>query len=214
MNRQCKRQQACNRHRTGGRGPRALGLIRAHWPRRRRAMSLLEVILAIAILAGTLAILGEIIRAGARAGRSTTQLSAAQLICESLMVEQTSGMVAPESTEGEQIDDNGDAWQYSIQVEQAGQEGLLSVTISVQEQLDQATDPVTFTLVRWMVDPQLESELEAAAAEADAAAESAASTSDDSGSAGTGSSAPSSSVPSSSAPSGGTGNSSTGGTQR
>ncbi len=148
-------------------------------------MSLLEVILAITILAGTLAILGEIIRSGARAGRSTTQLSAAQLVCESMMAEITSGTVTPESTEGEQIDDNGDSWQYTVQVDQAGQEGMLAVMISVQESLgDQAADPISFTLVRWMIDPQVESDLEAAAAEADAAAESTDSGSTDSGSGG------------------------------
>ncbi len=149
----------------------------------RRAMSLLEVILAIAILAGTLAILGEIIRAGARAGRSTSKLSSAQLMCESLLAEITAGTAPPESTEGEQADENGDTWTYSVQVEQAGQEGMLAVVVTVQESAtDNAVDPVTFSLVRWMVDPQLEADMESAAQETDSANEATDSSSSDSNS--------------------------------
>ncbi len=44
----------------------------ASWNRRRRAFSLLEVILAIAILGGSMAVLGELVRVGTRSASGRT----------------------------------------------------------------------------------------------------------------------------------------------
>jgi general secretion pathway protein I len=136
---------------------------------RQVAMTLLEVILAIAILGGSLAVLGEIVRAGTRAAREAKILSTAQLLADSLTAEICASTTTPETTDGVVDDFGGTRWTYTMQVEQVGQQGLLGIMVTVREDLDQSLQPTTFTLVRWMIDPQTELELETAAAEAAAA---------------------------------------------
>ena len=49
------------------------------------------------------------------------------------------------------------------------QQGLLGVMITVYDSLDETGRPTTFSAIRWMIDPQVELELEEAAAELAAA---------------------------------------------
>ncbi len=144
---------------------------------RQTAMTLLEVILAIAILGGSLAVLGELVRAGSRAARHAKMLSIAQLLADSLTAEVCIGGTTPESTEGVVDDYGGSSWSYSLQVEQVEQQGLLAVMVTVHENVDLAQQPISYSLVRWMIDPQTELDMENAAAEAEAAAGSSGSSS-------------------------------------
>ncbi len=143
-------------------------------------MTLMEVILAIAILGGSLAVLGELVRVGSRASRTAQTLSTAQLLADSLTAEICSGSTTPESTEGVVEQFGGTAWAYTVAVQQVEQQGLLGIVVTVHENVDPNQLPVTYSLVRWMIDPQVELDLETAAAEAQAAAEAAAGTSSDS----------------------------------
>lgn len=151
-------------------------------------MTLLEVILAIAILGGSLAVLGELVRVGTRAARSAQALSTAQLLADSLAAEITAGISPPQAAQGVVQDYGGMRWAYVVQIEQVDQQGMLAVAITVHEDVDLQQQPVSFSLVRWMIDPQTELELEAAAAEVGAATGSASSgtTSSAAGTAGTG----------------------------
>ena len=142
-------------------------------------MTLMEVILAIAILGGSLAALGELLRAGARASRAAQTLSAAQLLADSLTAEISASSTTPKSTEGVVEQFGGSSWAYTVQVNQVEQQGLLGILVTVRENLDQSRQGVTFSLVRWMIDPQVELDLETAAAEMEAADASAAGTSSD-----------------------------------
>jgi general secretion pathway protein I len=135
-------------------------------------MTLLEVILAIAILGGALAMLGELIRVGTRSARAARVMSTAQLLADSLVSEIAAGISQPQATEGTVDNFGGFAWSYIVQVEHVDQQGLLAVAVTVRENLDQSQQPTSYTLVRWMVDPQVEYELETAAAEAAAASSS------------------------------------------
>ncbi|MCH5374492.1 MAG: type II secretion system GspH family protein, partial [Planctomycetes bacterium] len=63
----------------------------------RRGLSLLEVILAVAILGLGLAIIGELIRNGTRQAEEVRFLTAAQLLCESKLEEVAAGVVPPAS---------------------------------------------------------------------------------------------------------------------
>jgi hypothetical protein len=130
----------------------------------------MEVILAIAILGGSLAVLGELVRIGARASRSARLLSSAQLLADSLAAEVTSGVTMPESTEGVVQQFAGADWSYTIQVEQIEQQGLLGVWVTVQEMSAATERPTTYSLVRWMIDPEVELEMEMAAEEMAASA--------------------------------------------
>jgi hypothetical protein len=146
-------------------------------------MTLMEVILAIAILGGSLAILGEMVRVGARASRSARLLSTAQILADSIAAEIAAGAALPESTEGVVEQFGESSWAYTVQVDQGMQQGLLSILVTVYDNLDQSGKPTTYTVMRWMIDPQLELDLEMAAAEAEAAT--AAAAGDSSGSTGT-----------------------------
>ncbi|MEC8241836.1 MAG: prepilin-type N-terminal cleavage/methylation domain-containing protein, partial [Planctomycetota bacterium] len=64
---------------------------------RRRGLSLLEVILAIAILGGAIAAIGELVRLGVRSASYAQQQTLAHLLCDTRMAEIASGAVAPES---------------------------------------------------------------------------------------------------------------------
>ena len=139
-------------------------------------MTLLEVILAIAILGGSLAMLGELVRV-AHARRGAHPVTA-QLLAESLVAEITAGISQPEPTEGVIDNYGGFAWAYSVQVEQVDQQGLLAVAVMVRENMDPSQQPTSYTLVHWMIDPQVEYELETAAAEAAASSSSSATNAD------------------------------------
>ena len=109
------------------------------------------------------------------------------LLADSLAAEMSAGVSVPESTQGVIEQFGGTSWSYTVQVEQVEQEGLLGILINVQDSLDTSNRPTTYTLVRWMIDPQVELDLETAAAEAEAASAAAADTGDaGTGDAGTG----------------------------
>ena len=63
----------------------------------RAAMTLLEVILALAILAGSLAVLGELTRQGMHNAEAARAESEAQLLCESKLAEIAAGIAPPEA---------------------------------------------------------------------------------------------------------------------
>lgn len=148
-------------------------------------MTLMEVILAIAILGGALAVLGELVRVGTRSCRRAEAISSAQLLADSLITEIcTDSSTTPESTEGIVEQFGGRAWTYTIDVQPATREGLLVINVHVTENLEPSAQPVTYSLARWLIDPQLEMELEEAAAsmasEPQASGSGSADTSDDS----------------------------------
>ncbi len=126
----------------------------------RRAFSLLEVILALAILSGAIAVLGELARQGLENTRIARELACAQLICESKMAEIVAGAELPETVQGlpvETIEVPGETgWLYSIEVSETGQPGLISVAVTVVQDIPSQSRPVQCTLVRWMLDPSLQ----------------------------------------------------------
>ncbi len=137
--------------------------------------SLLEVIIALGIMAGAMAILGELARAGLRHAEAARDLAEAEIICESKLAEITSGLAQPTSVSDTLADTAvGDAgtsaapdsdlgkWNYSVDVSPVnGQEGLLTIKVTVSPAQAQGgkaqNQPVggqtTVTLTRWMIDP-------------------------------------------------------------
>ncbi len=125
-------------------------------PRRcvRAAFSLLEVILALAILAGAIAVLGELTRGGLDHARRARDLAQAQLLCESKMAEILAGYEALEAVSDVpfgtgRIPD----WLYSVETLSLDQDGLLELRVTVEQDLPPEKRPVECTLVRWMIDP-------------------------------------------------------------
>lgn len=134
-------------------------------------MSLLEVILALAILGGALAVLGQLISAGSRSARAARDMADAQRLCDSMLAEITAGITPAETMEGAMQDENGQSWIYSIQADASSQEGIVALLVTVRKDQAIETVPVSFSLARWIIDPQLENELEMAGEEAAAQGE-------------------------------------------
>jgi len=118
-------------------------------------LSLLEVILAIAILGLSLAVIGQLVRLGSRNARFARDSATAQMLCESKLNEIASGIVPAESNNLAEFPEFPD-WYYSVQSEAASQEGLISVRVTVQSATEETPNTIAFSLTRWIVDPAAE----------------------------------------------------------
>lgn len=125
--------------------------------------SLLEVVLATAILLFAVVALGELVRNGLNAARRAQYVSQAQLICESKLAEIAAGIVPPDpvsqvpvlSTE-DQPDLN--EWVYSVEVFPLDQPELIQVKVTVMRNPQLGGFPFEFSLIRWMRDPEVDQE--------------------------------------------------------
>ncbi len=128
---------------------------------KRAGFSLLEVVLALAIIAGSLAVLGEASRLALRNATIARDTARAQLLCESKMTEIVTGETSPDPVDAmpfdemttDSLDPSEPAWLYSIEQEPLDNEGLIAVRVTVGRDLPEAQHPVRFSLVRWMADP-------------------------------------------------------------
>jgi len=120
----------------------------------RSAFSLLEVILALAILAGSLAALGEVMRMAGQAARLTESETQAQILAASVMDELASGARQLSAVSQSTLDSTSNpAWVYSIALEDTGYQQMVAVRVSVEQQLDARLQPARFELLRWMPNP-------------------------------------------------------------
>lgn len=124
----------------------------------RAAFSLLEVILALAVMAGAIAVLSELSGIGLQNARIARDSTYAQLLCESKLAELVAGIEPLESQEGTPLGTTGDDsdepdWLYSVEVNPTEETGLLEVRVTVYKDLPEAQRPVRFSLVRWFIDP-------------------------------------------------------------
>ncbi len=143
----------------------------------RRGFSLLEILLALAILGGSMAVLSQIASTGVDAAREARDLSMARIICQSKLSEAMLTGTTPVSITTApvaSIDSQSlTEFVYSVEVMPGQLDGLLSIRVQVDAlDSDSGTPLVSFSLVRWMIDPSLG--LEEAEAEEAAAAEAAA----------------------------------------
>lgn len=137
--------------------------------------SLLEILLSLAILGASLAVLSQIADTGMSAARESRDLSAARMLCQTKLTEvllnATSG-ITPQSVSTATFDvpfdsQSSSVFQYSVDVQQAPLDGLLAVRVLVESlDLDGGKPRTRYALTRWMVDPTLgleEAEAEEAA---------------------------------------------------
>lgn len=120
--------------------------------RGRRGFTLLEVILSLAILAGALAVLGELVRLGLESAAEARDLSEAQLLCESLVAEIAAGAAYAEPVANQAIVDAA-GWLYSVETEPTDDEELLSMRVTVARDPSTPGRPVSFSIVRLVKDP-------------------------------------------------------------
>ncbi len=125
---------------------------------RRAGLSLLEVVLALSILAVAAALLAQVTKQATDNGMMSQRLSTAQILCESKMSEVLAGAIPLTSSSWTQITDSGrrGSWYYKIQTSTAERPNMIGVRLSVTDQPDSTTyNPELFFIVRWMIDPSL-----------------------------------------------------------
>ena len=135
----------------------------------------MEILLALAILGGSLAILSRIVDTGISAAREARDLSIARMICQAklseVLLNSTSGF-SPQTQPMTPVDsfDSQSTTPFSFSVEvQPGQlGGILLIRVLVEAEDPDGGEPIArYSLVRWMIDPalgleELEAEEEAA----------------------------------------------------
>ena len=133
----------------------------------RGGMTLTEVLLALAIFVGALAVLSKLIHIGVRASEFAQLHTRAVLLAESKMGELTAG-IEPISSSGEVFLEDP-AWRWQLSVSDGPVAGLKWVSITVVPasggELANNREPVEFTLGRWMMDPEYMASLELATTE-------------------------------------------------
>ncbi len=116
--------------------------------------TLLEVILALAILAGSMAALGEVMQLAHRNATMTEAETQAQILAASLMDEFASGSRKLDVADQQTIDDKSDPpWVYSVAIENTNINELVAVHLRVEQKMDARLQPASFELVRWMPNP-------------------------------------------------------------
>jgi type II secretory pathway pseudopilin PulG len=124
---------------------------------RRRGFSLLEVLLATAILIGSSVVLMELASIGMRHAASARDLSQAQRLCQSKLNEIIVG-IAPAETVRPAPCEEDPRWTYWVNVQPTERAGLVMLEVGVAQELASRKQLNRFTLVRWIRDPKKENE--------------------------------------------------------
>jgi hypothetical protein len=120
------------------------------------------VILALAILAGAMAVLGEVSRLALRHATAARDLARAQVLAESKLAEIKAGISTPDAAEDtpfdtttESLDPTEPRWLYSLErpEQQPDETGLIAVRVTVTRDLPAGRHPVKYSLVGWLPDP-------------------------------------------------------------
>lgn len=124
----------------------------------RFGMSLLEVVLALAILAMSAAILAQITRTATDNGLIAHRLATAQILAESKMAEVVTGAIPLQGAVGWMpITDTvpRGTWYFQLQTESAARKDMVGIRLSVTDQAGADENKEVFYIVRWMIDPAL-----------------------------------------------------------
>lgn len=132
--------------RTPARRPPSLGGARP-------AFSLLEVILALAILAGATAVLGEVMWQANRRAVAARAESQAQLLAQNVMDEIVAGYADLNGVNRQPLAADCDGpWVYSVAVGTSDLLYIVPVDVLVEQDLGPEFNPVSFKLTRWLPD--------------------------------------------------------------
>jgi type II secretory pathway pseudopilin PulG len=111
----------------------------------------LEVILALVILGGALAVFGEVMQLANRSAADARAETQAQLLASTLMDEIIAG-VRDDSSATRQPIDVADAtnWVYSVNAGTSDIQGVYPLEVIVEQDLEPQFNPVKYRLVRWL----------------------------------------------------------------
>ena len=133
-------------------------------PSMRRGLSLLEVIIALAVLTGTAAVLAQMVGLATRHAERARQITGAQTVAHNILHELLADLRPWETSNVFQPVDLWSPWDYQIRVDPVGVGDLVAVTVTVAERVeseatragDGSTDPRRVTsprhyrLTRWV----------------------------------------------------------------
>jgi prepilin-type N-terminal cleavage/methylation domain-containing protein len=136
--------------------------MRRNIPQHRRGFTLLEVILALAILAGSVAVLGEIMAIAGRHARETQAETRAQLFAASVMDEMLAGVTEVAQVSRQQLETTDTVpWVYSVTVNTTAITGLSTIEVLIEQDLEPQFNPAKFRLVRFYYAPATPTEASA-----------------------------------------------------
>lgn len=124
----------------------------------RRGLSLLEVVLALAILAVSAALLAQITRQATDNALSAQKLAQAQMLCESKMAEVLVGAIPMEPLDWTLNEDGSlpGQWYYRLETSATERENMIGLRLAVTDNPNPVTgSPELFFIVRWVIDPSL-----------------------------------------------------------
>jgi Tfp pilus assembly protein PilV len=154
--------------------------------RKRRGLSLFEVIVALAIFMGSIAAIGQLVSTGVRGAVQARLQSQAVIRCESKMAEIVSGYLPLRSGATNVPFPDDSSWNWSVAISSGPHDGLYVVEVTVTHPSGTLAGNQSYALRRLVRDPQLE--LDAYAKQQEDAANAASSTSGSSTSGGSSSS--------------------------
>ncbi len=128
----------------------------------RQGLTLLEMVLALAILLVALAALGSWFATGTRAARQATLQAKAVRLCQSKLDEVLAGIEPLEAVDQAPLDDTDPSWVWSLELQATDFDELALVTVTVAHLNQQNRPEVSFSLRRYL--------RQAAQAEAEASA--------------------------------------------
>lgn len=117
---------------------------------RRNGITLLEVLIALAIFLGALAVIGQIVSTGSQAAMSAQLKAESVRRCETVLAETLSGVIPLQSASGTFEDDP--QWSWTVSVQDGAATDLLTVEAAVSRNGNSASE---YRLTRWVRDPQV-----------------------------------------------------------
>lgn len=120
--------------------------------RRRAGFTLLEILLATAILLGSAIVLGELARQGLRSAGAAEATATATTLCQNLLAELAAG-AEPSEPVRDVLFVNEPGWLYTIEREAASHPELALVRVTVRQDLPVEKRPVECMLERWIRRP-------------------------------------------------------------
>lgn len=120
-------------------------------PQSRKAFTLLEVVLSLAILAGSLAVIGEVMSLADRNATDAAEESRAQILAGNVMDEMLAGFMELTNVSRVPLEtETSQPWVYSVLVTSTNFEGLAAVEVLVEQDVPEQFRPIKYRLVRWV----------------------------------------------------------------
>jgi len=121
----------------------------------RSGITLLEIVIALAILLASLAVMSELLRTGSRAAVEAQTESEAVLRAETVLSEIIAGVYPPIDVELQDFEDDLD-WKWTLHTYDGPHADLIRLEVTVTLQPQGSDDVITsYTLTRLTRDPQI-----------------------------------------------------------